>query len=227
MRAFRGGLWLLFPMFGIGLGWLFRTSETDLRSFSPAERVSAARKQVPLPDGRLLRWIGVPDPAGGTAFWLGEMEVDGATFRLFDPSHRGVGWAATVSLAEAEAFSEWLGGRVGREVRLQQAAEWRWAARMLWPEAETAWGFGVKNPPAGVAFAKTRPPVRPGPPLGAGFRDLAGGVWEWTAEGLLLGGAWAEQNPDWLRLDRAFRPPEGYAGADTGFRLWMEALPGE
>ena len=87
--------------------------------------------------------------------------------------------------------------------------------------AQFNWGFGP-NLPKGIAFDLRRPPSRPGPALGYGFRDLAGGHWEWTEEGVLLGGAWSERDPETLRIESQWEPPGGYADLDTAVRLVWE-----
>lgn len=210
----RGPALLLFPILGSGLALLFRTSETDWRSLQPASRPAVRRQVVSLPGGRGVRFIGVPGIGGETAFYLSETEMPPARWRRFSeraPSH-----------ALAREYCAWMSEQTGRRIRLPTAAEWRLAARAGVPAAEFPWGFGPPVPPRGLRFALDRPPRTPGPAYGYGFRDLAGGHWEWTSEGLLLGGAWSERNPDLLRIDHAWDPLDGYAGWDTAIRLLLE-----
>lgn len=217
MRTPPGWALLAFPMLGSLLAWMFRPSERDLHTREPHHPPHIPRRILALPDGQALRFLGIPDPAGGTAFHLMETEIPASVWRGFRPD--------PPTRRDAEAFARHLSERTGRSLRLPTAAEWRLAARGGVPNANFPWGFGP-HPPAGVLFGLEAPPRKTGPPLGYGFRDLAGGRWEWTQEGVLLGGAWSERDPDTLRIDHAWRPPPGYADRDTGFRLvWEHATP--
>ncbi|MCC5846684.1 MAG: SUMF1/EgtB/PvdO family nonheme iron enzyme [Verrucomicrobia bacterium] len=214
--------WIGLPTLGTLLALGFRPSETDWRTFSEARNPKIAHATLALPDGQAIRLLGVPDIGGGPAFFLGEREITRAEFRAFDPSFEGHPGSAAVSHAQALAFCEWLSQRSGRRVRLPTLAEWRLAARGGIPNAEFPWGFSRNLRPRGVRFALDTKPRRPGPPLGYGFRDLAGGLWEWTVEGRAIGGAWSERDPDRLRIDTAISLPDGYRDEDSGFRILVE-----
>ncbi len=71
----------------------------------------------------------------------------------------------------------------------------------------------------GINFAGESKPKSAGKAYGWGFRDLAGGVWEWTEEGLAMGGAWSEQDPSTLRSVGGLSLPDGYRDEDVGFRI--------
>lgn len=201
---------LLFPIFGILLAWVFRPSEipVDSRHPPPASRIH--KRTLHLPDGQGLRFIEVP----GSGFALSEIEVPASLLALYS--------GETASHAGALSFASWLSQSTGQHLRLPRAEEWRLAARAGIPNAEFPWGFGPPLPPGGLHFALVKPPKKPGPAFGFGFRDLAGGRWEWTAEGLLLGSAWSEQNPQTLYIHHQWAPPDHYTGADTGIRLLWE-----
>jgi formylglycine-generating enzyme required for sulfatase activity len=207
MKRRHAALFCLFPILGSLAALLFRPSEEDLRRIEPSKTVPPARSRLRLPGAQNLSLIRVPS---NPPFWLSEIEF---------PAKKGA--ATSMTHAEARALCEELSRQSGRRVRLPSASEWREAARAGHPNAEVPWGYGLE-PPTGVAFARGAKPEKPGVALGWGFCDLAGGVWEWTEEGLLLGGAWPERNPQHLRIDAAWTPPPDYAGEDTGFRVLVE-----
>ncbi len=218
----RLALLVLFPFLG-GLGALaFRPPERCLQDFQPIRRRSLPRLNLPLPNGDALHFIAVPSPEGLPLFWLAETETPARAWRQFRRGAPGGEAAASgMTHEEARAFCEWLSERSGRRARLPRAEEWRLAARAGHASAEFPWGYGTAVP-RGTAFRLSRPPPHPGPALGHGYRDLAGGLWEWSERGLLLGGSWAERDPRHLRIDASFRPPEHYAGSDAGFRVLVE-----
>jgi hypothetical protein len=201
---------LIFPILGMLLAWIFRPSEIHVQTLHPPPATSVVKRTLHLPDGQGLRFIEVPE----SGFALSEIEVPASILALYP--------GETASHAGALAFTEWLSQITGTPLRLPRAGEWRLAAHAGIPNSEFAWGFGPPIPPKGLHFALEEAPQKPGPAFGYGFRDLAGGLWEWSAEGLLLGSAWSEQDPQTLYIDHHWQPPPGYAGADTGFRLLWE-----
>jgi len=224
MKSFRPG-WFLFPILGSLLAHGFRPSETDWTSFLPLDATSIQRKNIPLPDGSVLRFLGVPNEEGRMLFWLGERELSRAEARAlgFDTAGRGI--SAAVSRTEARAICDLLTELSGYPARLPTLEEWRTAARGGIANAEVPWGFGIENPPPGLHFADKRAPRKAGPRLGFGFRDLAGGLWEWTQEGRVIGGAWSERNPETLSLDFSLPLPQDYRDADVGMRVVLEVPP--
>lgn len=96
-----------------------------------------------------------------------------------------------VSYADALAYASWAGGRIPTE------SQWEYAARGGLEQADFAWG---SEPPAGRAnvwrddvtrFPVTPPvekvmvgtmPVGSFQPNGYGLYDMAGNVWQWTAD---------------------------------------------
>jgi formylglycine-generating enzyme required for sulfatase activity len=127
-----------------------------------------------------------------------------------------------LSFADAQAVCAELSRQTGQTLRLPTLLEWRQAARAGIQNLPYPWGYD-RDLPEHLRFGLPEPPSTPGPAFGYGFRDLAGGVWEWTAEGVLVGSAWSESNPETLKIDHAWVPPEGYGDLDTGIRLvWVE-----
>ncbi len=131
----------------------------------------------------------------------------------FDDPHQPV---VGVCYDDAAAFARWAGKR------LPTAKEWLRAARgddtraYPWgegyPEAGDAhFDQGQHGSPAQVADGRGRSGGA-GP---FGHLDLAGNVWEWCAEGVLLGGFWGSKR---LCLDERLRPTRDDTSAGYGFR---------
>jgi hypothetical protein len=205
---------LVFPIGGSLLAWVFRPSELDVQTLQPPVAPQPYVKVVALPDGQALHMIGIPDPAGGPAFYLSETEIPSALWRSFSPQ--------APSHKNAIAFCSWLTDQTGMTFRLPTSAEWQLAAAGGLANAEYPWGYG-STLPKGIHFNLPQAPSTPGAEFGYGFKDFAGGRWEWTQEGHLLGSAWSETNPQTLRLDFEWHPPANYAGADVSIRVLLEA----
>jgi hypothetical protein len=202
------------PIIGILLALFFRPSEINLRTFTPAEPPPGHFKLLYLPNGEALRFLKVPEKDGSPDLYLSLREVPTSIWKQT--------YSSPPSLATANAFARHLAEETGESIRLPTLEEWRRAAQSGVPQVETPWGFG-RTPPAHLRFAREKEPGSAGPPLGFGFQDLAGGRWEWVAEGLLVGSAWSERDPQTLRLDSPWKPPEAYAGWDTAVRLLWES----
>lgn len=116
------------------------------------------------------------------ADWARCANTGGCPPRAGEPSHPVTG----LSLAEAEAYCRWAGGRLPTE------AEWLLAVgdgTWPWGEAEPTCAHAVALGCDGPAPAGTRPDGA----TAEGIRDLAGNAWEWVRTGdgggALRGGA--------------------------------------
>ncbi len=217
------GFYLLFPILGSLLAGHFRSSEIDLRTFAPRQKTRIQRDVLTLPTGAVIPLIAVPGPDGFPLFFISETEISRRQWRAILPGADGRGFAATVSHEQALAYCEELRAQSARTVRLPTREEWVLAAVGGLVNAETPWGYDPLRVPRGVSHAENSPPRRAGRAFGYGFRDMAGGVWEWSAEGSARGGSWAETNPRQLRLDAELELPPAYQGPDVGFRILVEA----
>lgn len=123
-----------------------------------------------------------------------------------------------VTLAQAEGYATWLGGRLGREVRLPTEEEWEYAARAGVDGAPYPWGWEA---PEGRALFAAKGPGEVGRYAANrwGLRDMSGNVAEYCAGGLVRGGSWADRSPQPLRVFHRILLPANYHDADVGFRL--------
>jgi formylglycine-generating enzyme required for sulfatase activity/tRNA A-37 threonylcarbamoyl transferase component Bud32 len=128
-------------------------------------------------------------------FWLGKTEVTFAQFDVFcrdsgRPLPGDEGWGRgdrpviNVSWEDACSYCRWLAQKTGRRFRLPSEAEWEKAARERYPWGRSAPDSSrVNMKGSGDGFAFTAPAGSF--PAGAspyGILDLAGNVWEWTAD---------------------------------------------
>ncbi|MBL9078404.1 MAG: SUMF1/EgtB/PvdO family nonheme iron enzyme [Planctomycetes bacterium] len=131
-----------------------------------------------------------------------------------------------LNVHHARAFCVWASRTTGCTVRLPTDAEWELAARG--PEGRTfPWGdeWDLQRCNSGTpddGFAGSAPVGSF--PRGAtpeGVLDLAGNIWEWTAEGHLRGGPWC-MGPDTVKSAFVAREDTERADDKFGFRVVVE-----
>jgi formylglycine-generating enzyme required for sulfatase activity len=162
-------------------------------------------------------------PAGDVL--IGRFPVTNALFARFRPDHSRGGPddhpVVNVTRADAEAYAEFVGGR------LPTAAEWKAAAgACTWPWGdsfdhercncvEAGWGFTVPVDayPAGAG------------PTGA--EQLAGNVWEWVSDvgpdgwGVVRGGSYLDTEHG-VDTRRVLPADPQRATTNTGFRIVID-----
>ena len=136
--------------------------------------------------------------------------------------------ACQLNWHHARAFCAWLSQRSGCTVRLPRDVEWQWAARGAagrvypwgdaWQPTYCNWGDGgtvdgfTASAPVGAFAAGATP---------EGVFDLAGNIWEWSADGHLLGGPWC-MGAEVVRADGVAHEDPMRADDKFGLRLVVE-----
>lgn len=130
---------------------------------------------------------------------------------------------AYLNVRHARAFCDWASRTTGRRVQLPTDAMWGLAARGR--EGRTfPWGDAFELGRCNLGgdddgFAGSAPVGSfPNGATPEGVQDLAGNIWEWTAEAHLRGGPWC-MGPETVRSDRIAREDADRADDKFGFRI--------
>lgn len=160
-------------------------------------------------------------------FMIAETEVTNAQYAEFieETDHRSpIGWTKTtfpkgtenypvvnISWNDAQAFCNWLGEKLNVEVRLPTETEWEYAARGK-KRFKYPWGndwddkaAASKQTKGKIRDVKTYPINKS--PFGA--YDMAGNVWEWTAEEATLKDVKEQRKVDAIKQGRTLRVVKG------------------
>lgn len=130
-----------------------------------------------------------------------------------------------IAWEDAQAYAQWAGKRLPTE------AEWEWAAMGGLEDPKYPWGnepsseatglanfwqgpFPYKNTEADGFY--TTAPVQSFPPNGYGLYDMAGNVWEWTAD---------KYHAEAYQMSRAERVVANPDGPDTSFDPQEPRMP--
>ena len=142
------------------------------------------------------------------------------------PSNEANHPACYLNWWHAKKFCDWLSEETGKTVRLPTVEEWTFAAagneKRAYPWGNT-WqvkrcnssggkdGF-PKSAPVG-SFAKGATPE--------GVHDMAGNIWEWSEDQVLLGGPWC-LGPEELKISFHGKESIDQANDKFGFRIVVE-----
>jgi formylglycine-generating enzyme required for sulfatase activity len=165
------------------------------------------------------------------AFYFWPTEVTRGWWRMFrpgDPAGEGEADAPVAAgYDDALAFCAWVSEHYGIRARLPTPQEWMAAASSGTAGVKYPWGWG--EPEGRAAFdATSAVAVASFPPAPNGLYDMAGNLAEWAMAAAgedrapVMGGSWAERDPDYLRIAHRLNLPVTYRGADVGFRLLIE-----
>jgi len=247
------------------------TPESEARTTDSAGTIKQnphdALDYVWIPPGKFQMGPGPGDSKAGDAekprhsveitkgFWMSCSPVTAAAYRRFaDDRERPMpeepnfneGWSkadhpiVNVSWADARDYCEWAGGRLPTE------AEWEYAARGGSRDSIYPWG-NEKPDDTRAKFGSSdgTAPVGSCRPNEFGLYDMAGNVWEWTADWfgpygqneqvdpkgpaqgnsrILRGGSWY-YNPEYLRCSFRLNLQPDSRFDYVGFRCVREVIP--
>jgi len=219
---------------------------------TPTGQASASPDEGPVKQVTIANAFAIAAHETTYAEWMACVDDGGC--RAYRPPAHGWGGGATpvasVSYNDALGYAAWLSEKTGHEYRLPSEAEWEYAARAGSDKA-FAWGpvlqpdranYDARYPYKGAKGSKSSGPA----PAGAyaanafGLYDMAGNLWEWTADcwasgiadlpsdggarsgdcvlHVLKGGAW--NTGGWrLRAGHRIGKPSTAREFDNGFRV--------
>ena len=246
------------------------TPESKVRAKESAGAIKLNRGEgleyVWIPPGRFLMGAVPGDVEAGDhekpqhpveitkGFWLGRTPVTVEAYRRFvkamgnrmpkapdfNPKWRhGDHPIVNVSWEQGQKYCDWAGGRLPTE------AEWEYAARggkegLIYPDGNELTDKDAKYASDGTSS------VGAFPVNGFGLYDMAGNVWEWTADWygpygeveeedpqgpakgdyrVLRGGSWINSDPWYLRCSLRLWSEPDYRDFNFGFRCVREVSP--
>ena len=162
------------------------------------------------------------------AFYLSKLPITNIQFEAFDPAFNRVGTSAAdddtvvgVNFEQARGYCEWYAGVSRKPMRLPSEIEWEYACRA---ETTSKYFFGDSTEGADRFIwhagnsTDMIPPLHKVQPNPFGLHSMLGGVWEWTAPGVLRGGSYRTPIDDIdCGLRRSGKP--GERDGDIGFRV--------
>jgi len=125
----------------------------------------------------------------------------------------------TVSMLDAQAYAAWLSADSGFHIRLLTESEWLLAAQGGLTNPVYAYGWGPDR------TIKEIIDVRKSISNNTGLYGMTGNVAEWVSSpnqhSIAMGGSWAEDTAEKLKLSVPQKFPAAYADKDVGFRVCM------
>ena len=185
-------------------------------------------------NGRGPALVVIPGISGGKSYAMSRTEITVGEFnRYCKASHACAGLpagdrdasqlpASNISLAQAQAYAQWLSSASGYTYRLPSDAEWMHAAHA---------GGGWKQSPDSNCIPPSAGDDNSGGPISAlgrepnpwGLVNMTGNVWEWVTSGggvIVRGGSYNSYWSD-CTVD-SHRSNNGGAQKDVGFRVLRE-----
>ncbi|MDB6087538.1 MAG: hypothetical protein JWN85_322 [Gammaproteobacteria bacterium] len=179
--------------------------------------------------GRGPDMVVIVAPLGGRAFAMGRTEVSNADYSLYclrsGRCSRTAGLptypVTAISLADAQAYVEWLSQVTGASYRLPADAEWMYAIRAQHGKAYRSPANCVSEFDDNRVRSSTLHAILSGTPNNWGLYNYTGNAQEWVRAGssvAVRGGAYVDN----ASQCRTSRPHSGSADPITGFRLLRE-----
>jgi iron(II)-dependent oxidoreductase len=151
-----------------------------------ADQPAAPKGMVYVPAGSFIFGSNIGDPderplqtAETKAFFIDKYELSNAEFAQFDPNHKFPKGkeknAAILTWSKANAYAQWAGKRLPTEKEWEKAARGTDGRMFPWGNTyDDTYVVWDSDDSRGGSIAKPESPY--------GCMDMAGSVWEWTAD---------------------------------------------